>query len=132
MAELTDKINFDEVEYLYKSPDTMVDYSDVVSFTLIKSSVEIFQYYGITSFSAEDIKRFFEKLSFVRKKNGKVFVPSVKKINGVLECFLGDGVGSNILTLENDTYKIVTWAGSGCCFEIDAYRNRKSLSVVEK
>ena len=42
MAELTDKINFDEVEYLYKSPDTMVDYSDVVSFTLIKSSVEIF------------------------------------------------------------------------------------------
>ena len=60
MPELTDKINFEEVEYLYKSPDTMVDYSDVVSFTLIKSSVEIFQYYGITSFSADNIKRFFE------------------------------------------------------------------------
>ena len=124
MPELTDKINFEEVEYLYKSADTMVDYSDVVSFTLIKSSVEIFQYYGITSFSADDIKRFFERLSFVRKKSGKIFVPSVKKINGVLECFLGSGVGSNVLTLENGSYKIVSWAGSGCCFEIDAYRKR--------
>ena len=124
MPELTDKINFEEVEYLYKSPDTMVDYSDVVSFTLIKSSVEIFQYYGITSFSADDIKRFFERLGFVRKKSGKTFVPSVKKINGVLECFLGSGVGSNVLTLENGSYKIVSWAGIGCCFEIDAYRKR--------
>ena len=124
MPELTDKINFEEVEYLYKSPDTMVDYSDVVSFTLIKSSVEIFQYYGITSFSADDIKRFFERLGFVRKKSGKIFVPSVKKINGVLECFFFFFVGSNVLTLENGSYKIVSWAGSGCCFEIDAYRKR--------
>ena len=62
MEDILSKINFSETEFFYKSPDAFVDYSNMQSFSLIKSTVDVFVYYGIRDFAAEDISRFFEKL----------------------------------------------------------------------
>ena len=76
MSSKIDKINFDEAEYFYKSPYSLVDYSSMQSFSLIKSTVEVFAFYNIDCFSAEDIKLFFEKLQLVQKRNGKFIILS--------------------------------------------------------
>ncbi len=125
MSSKIDKINFDEAEYFYKSPYSLVDYSSMQSFSLIKSTVEVFAFYNIDCFSAEDIKLFFEKLQLVQKRNGKLFYPSVKKISGVLDCCI-DG-GKNSLEFKNGLYYIISWDSSGYGFELDAARRRGNL-----
>ena len=55
MEDILSKINFSEAEFFYKSPDAFVDYSNMQSFSLIKSTVDVFVYYGIRDFAAEDI-----------------------------------------------------------------------------
>ncbi len=120
------KINFAEVNYFYKSPDAFVDYSNMQSFSLIKSTVEVFVYYGITDFSAEDIQTFFNRLQLVKKKTGKVFVPSPKKISGVLECYLKAGRES--LSQQADgRFHVNAWDGSGYGFEIETAKRKKKL-----
>lgn len=120
-----DKINFREVNYFYKDPHALVDYSQMQSFSIIKSSVEIFSYYGISDFESGDIKAFFEKLQLVQKKNGKVFIPSVKKIDGVLECcFLPS---ENRLSFDNGIYHIISWNHQGYQYEISAARQMNKL-----
>ncbi len=111
-------IDFNEVQYFYKNPRSLVDYSQMQSFSLIKSSVEIFSYYGIPDFTAGDIRDFFEKLQLVQKKNNKVFLPSPKKIDGVLQCCLSET--QNKLSFQNGIYHIVSWNHSGYRYEIEA------------
>ena len=60
MSNTIGNINFKEAEFFYKNPHALVDYSQMQSFSLIKSSVEIFAYYGINDFSPSDIKEFFD------------------------------------------------------------------------
>ena len=79
MSNTIGNINFKEAEFFYKNPHALVDYSQMQSFSLIKSTVDVFVYYGIRDFAAEDISRFFEKLQLVKKKLNKVFLPSPKK-----------------------------------------------------
>ena len=98
------KINFDDVLYFYKSPQALVDYSLMQSFSLIKSSVEVFAYYGINDFSPSDIRDFFTVIQLVQKKNNKVFIPSPKKVDSVLECCLSTNV--NQLSRKEDHYHI--------------------------
>ena len=113
-----DKINFKEAEYFYKSPHALADYSQMQSFSIIKSAIELFSYYGITDFSCRDVKAFFERLGLVQKKNGKVLIPSEKKISGVLECCLtGHG---NRLSFQDGIYHIVAWDHRGYACEIRA------------
>ena len=76
MSSNIDKIIFTEAEYFYKSEHAVVDYSQMQSFSLIKSCIEIFAYYGIGDFVPSDVKEFFEKIQLIQKKNGKVFVRS--------------------------------------------------------
>lgn len=107
MSEAFDRINLEEAEYFYKSPDSFVDYSLMQSFSLIKSTIEVFAYYKATPFLPEDVRDLFLRLQIVQKKNGRVFVPSPKKVRGVLECYLGDGKLS--LKEENGYFHIVSW-----------------------
>ena len=124
MEDILSKINFSEAEFFYKSPDAFVDYSNMQSFSLIKSTVDVFVYYGIRDFAAEDISRFFEKLQLVKKKLNKVFLPSPKKVSGVLECYLTEGRQS--LSYAHGRFHVNTWDGSGYGFEIeDAGRKGK-------
>lgn len=116
-----EKINYEEAELFYKSPFSFVNYSDVQSFTLIKSSIELFAYYGAVEFSPKDVKSFFEKLQITQSKNGRVFIPSEKKVDSVLECCLA---GANKLKAENGSYKIVHWNTDGYYYELERLKEK--------
>ncbi len=125
MSNTIGNINFKEAEFFYKNPHALVDYSQMQSFSLIKSSVEIFAYYGINDFSPSDIKEFFEKLNIVQKKNQKVFIPSSKKVSGVLDCCLtppGDH-----LSFDGSMYHIEKWNSDGYKYELLSARQRGIL-----
>ena len=51
MNNAAEKINYTEAELFYKSPYALVDYTSVQSFTLIKSCIELFAYYGAEKFT---------------------------------------------------------------------------------
>lgn len=125
MENILNKINFHEAEFFYKSPDAFVDYSNMQSFSLIKSAVDVFLYYGIIDFTSEDICAFFEELQLVTQKHHKAFIPSPKKVRGVLECYLSSGHES--LMLHNNVFHINRWAGSGYGFEIEAAKQKGKL-----
>ena len=118
MTDILCRINFNEVNYFYKSPFALVDYSMMQSFSLIKSSVEIFAYYGILSFKSSDIRDFFDKLQLVQNKNGRVFIPSPKKIDSVLECCMSDS--ENMLSYSDGYYHIERWNTDGYKYEISS------------
>lgn len=122
MNNAAEKINYTEAELFYKSPYALVDYTSVQSFTLIKSCIELFAYYGAEKFTASDIKEFFTRLQLTQKKNGRVFIPSEKKIEGVLDCCL-DGNG-NTLSRSDGMYHIVHWNTDGYRFELNSIKNR--------
>ncbi len=125
MKDKLSVINFTEVSFFYKSPDSLVDYSRMQSFSLIKSCIEVIAYYGIRDFTADDIKDFFEELKIVQQKNNKVFIPSPKKIAGVLEsCILPSGCS---MTEQNGTYHIDKWNTDGYRAEIRYAYERKLL-----
>lgn len=116
-------INFTEAAYFYKSPSSLVDYSQMQSFSLIKSCIEVLAYYGIKEFTASDIRDFFEELQLVQKKNNKVFIPSPKKVSGVIEtCIFPSG---SFLYKKDGTYYIEKWNTDGYHAEIThAYENK--------
>lgn len=122
MNKLIEKINFNEAEFFYKNPHALVDYSQIQSYSLIKSSIELFAYYGIMDFSPSDIKEFFEKLSLVQKKNQKVFIPSSKKVSGVLDCCLTPC--ENYLSFDGSLYHIEKWNCDGYKYEILSAKDR--------
>ena len=108
-----DTINFEEVKYFYEH-NSITDFSAMTSLGLIRSSIEIFSYYGVNVFTGNDIKEFFQKAGIIRKE--KIFVPSVKKIEGVLDCFLS-GKGDR-LSCNNGVYHIEKWDSTGYMYEI--------------
>ena len=110
-----EKINFDEAEFFYKH-NSITDFSSMTSLGLIRSCIEIFGYYGIKSFTGNDVKAFFEKIGIVQKKNGRIFIPSIKKIEGVLDCFLS-GSGDR-LSCRDGVYCIEQWDSTGYMYEI--------------
>lgn len=118
-------LNFKEIEFFYKVPNCLTDFSLMTSFSLIRSSVEVFAYYNINSFTSSDIKEFFQKLQIVQKKNNKVFLPSAKKIDGVLQCYLSGT--KDTLSLENGVYKIISWDCSGYGYTIQAARDSHKI-----
>ena len=122
---IADRIELDEVRFFYLSPDTMIDNSGLESFGLIKSSVDVLVYYGINEFSAEDIKELFEALQLVRKKTGRVFVPSVRKITGVLECYYGKNPQQ--LEADGERFRVVRWDCGGYKYEIENAKRRGFL-----
>ncbi len=118
------RLNFKEIEFFYKAPNSLTDFSQMTSFSLIKSCVEVLVYYDITSFTSTDIKQFFQRLQIVQKKNNKVFIPSAKKIDGVMQCYLSGTKDS--LSFENGVYSIASWDCSGYGYAIKAaYDNNK-------
>ena len=119
---LNERIDLDEVRFFYLSPRTMIDNSGLASFGLIKSSVDVFVYYGINEFTAGDIRELFEALQLVRKKTGRVFVPSAKKITGVLECYYRKS--SQQLELCGDVFRVVKWDCGGYRYEIENAKQR--------
>lgn len=118
------KMNFDEINYYYKSPKSLVNYSLMQSFSIIKSCIEVFAYYEITEFKAIDVKIFFEKLQLVQERNHRIFVPSEKKIIGVINCLPQSK--NNIIVFDKDKYIIKAWDISGYKAEIELayYFNR--------
>lgn len=121
MNDCLSKMDFDEINYYYKSPQALVDYSLMQSFSVIKSCVEVFVYYGVTEFSAEDVKSFFTKLQLIQKKNGRVFIPSEKKIDGVLSCCLPES--ENVILCTDGKYIVKSWNISGYKSEIELAYN---------
>ena len=122
MSQVLEKINFQEAEFFYKSPYALVDYSIIQSFSLIRSTVEVFAYYGITDFTPEDIRHFFERLQLIHRRKETVFIPTAKKVSGVLDCCLSEG--KNQLAKQDGSYHIVSWDSSGYGFEIQAAKDR--------
>ena len=55
---MTEKINYNEVSFFYKGEKAMVDYSQMQSFSLIKSCIEVFAFYGMNDITASDIQQF--------------------------------------------------------------------------
>lgn len=125
MNNILSRINFKEAEFFYKNPLALVDYGQMQSFSLIKSSIEIFAYYGIEDFTAADIKAFFETIAVVQKKNNKVFIPSAKKISGVLDCCLDPS--PCCLSSDGEYYHIISWNTDGYRFEISSAVQRRLI-----
>ena len=125
MSDTIKKINLNEVTYFYKSPYALVDFSNMQSFSLIKSTIEIFAYYNINDFTADDVRELFVNLQLIQKKNNKVFIPSPKKISGVLDCCLSGSM--NVLSSDNGIYHIVSWDSSGYGYEISAAKQTGKL-----
>lgn len=119
------KLNFKEIEFFYKAPNCLTDFSQMTSFGLIRSSVEVLAYYNITSFTSSDIKEFFQILQITQSKNNRVFLPSAKKIDGVLQCYLSGT--KDTLSFENEEYKIVSWDCSGYKYIIEAARENHKI-----
>ena len=117
MSSAIERIDLAEVDFFYHSPHAFVDYTAMQSFSLIKSTVDILVYYGITDFTPHDIRELFEHINIVTKKSGRVFLPSPKKISGVLDIFLKPGKES--LSLNDGVYHVNNWNGSGYGFEIE-------------
>ena len=111
-----DKIRFNEAEYYYKSEHAIVDYSQMQTYSLIKSCIEVFAYYDITDFTAVEMKAFFEKLQLVQQKNYRVFNPSVKKVSGVLDWCLTPG--ENYLSVKDNIYHVEKWNTDGYKYEM--------------
>ncbi len=126
MKKSLNDINFREVEFIYKNPHSLVDYSKMQSFSLIKSSIEVFSYYGVDPFTPSEIKEFFVRLALINDKSNKVFVPSIKKIKGVLECCL-DSNARNYLSENGDCYKIIHWDHDGYRYEIELAYTKKYI-----
>ncbi len=127
MSNTLDKINFDEAAYFYKSPDALVDYSLMQSFSLIKSSIEVLAYYGVREFTPADIRDFFKHIQLVQKKNGRVFIPSPKKVESVLECYTLEG--KNCLHYQNGSYFVQSWDCSGYGFELER-KQQKANGII--
>lgn len=117
-----EKINFEEATMFYKGQGSLVDYSMMADFSLIKSCIEIFNYYGVKDITAEDVCEFFRRIDIVQKKREKVFNPSEKKVSAVLDCFL-DPV-RNYLSLKDGIYHIEKWNSDGYKFELEARKNK--------
>ncbi len=117
MNDVIQNINFREASFFYKDEHSLVDYSQMQSFSLIKSCIEVFAYYNVVDFSAEDVKEFFSELSLVQKKNNRVFIPSAKKVSGVLDCCLSPS--DNMLSMNESGYHICSWNTDGYRFEIE-------------
>lgn len=125
MTDILCKINFNEVNYFYKNPFALVDYSMMQSFSLIKSSIEVFAYYGIVSFRSSDIRDFFQELQLIQKKNGRVFIPSPKKVESVLECCISPS--GDTLSYSDGYYHIESWNTDGYKCEIASAREQNRI-----
>ncbi len=122
---MNNSINFKEAEYFYKNPRSLVDYTQMQSFSLIKSCIEVFNYYNIFEFTPEQVKHFFEKINIVQAKNNRPFIPSAKKISGVMDCCLQPS--DCFLEKTVTGYKIVKWNSDGYKYEIMYAKNNKLI-----
>lgn len=122
---MNNSINFKEAEYFYKNPRSLVDYTQMQSFSLIKSCIEVFNYYNIFEFTPEQVKDFFEKINIVQAKNNRPFIPSAKKISGVMDCCLQPS--DCFLEKTVTGYKIVKWNSDGYKYEIMYAKNNKLI-----
>ncbi len=126
MNDSMKKINYKEASFYYTSEHALVDYSQMQSFSLIKSCVEVLAAYGVTDFSAEDVRDFFAQLHIIQQKNQREFLPSPKKVDSVLECCLGSG--RNRLSKAEGRYHIESWDSDGYRSEISFAYERGWLS----
>lgn len=118
MNETLSIINFTEARYFYQNPLGCIDYTQMRSFNIIKSCLEIFAFYGVRDFFPSDIHDFFAELQLVQKSTGKVFVPSAKKAEGVLEYCQGSS-DCCISKNSDGSYHIDKWNTVGYKAEIE-------------
>lgn len=78
------KLNMDEIQAYCKSDKAIINFQLLPSFMIIQEIAIILASYGVTEFSAEDIKELFTALDMHNEK-GRSIIPSRKKIAGVLE-----------------------------------------------
>lgn len=78
------KLKINEIEYYCKSEKTVINFQLLPSFIMIQEIAVILASYGITEFTASDVKELFAALDLHNKK-GRSILPSRKKIAGVLE-----------------------------------------------
>ena len=127
MTDITRRVNMREISYFYTSPDVLIDNSGLNSFSLIRSIIEVLDYYGIKDFTAEDVYCIFKEIGIVQRSNGRVFAPSVKKISGVLECYINNKNRKYSLSLHEKTFHIESWDHTGYLYEIEYAKNSGRL-----
>lgn len=123
MNETISIINMTEAKYFYKSPNSFVDYSQMQSFSLIKSCIEVFAYYKVNDFFPSDVRDFFEEIQIIQQKNNSAFVPSPKKVNGVLEYCTNPSSGCCLSKNDDGSYHIEKWDTLGYKSEIELAYN---------
>ncbi len=84
-----ERLNFNEIGYFCKSTKANTDFACYPLSIKIECIMGILSYYGIYSFQANDIKQFFSLLQIKSIHTGTIFVPSVKKIQTILEKMVG-------------------------------------------
>lgn len=125
MGGIKEKINVSEARYFYTSPDTLIGNGTLSSFGLIRSIIEVFDYYGVKEFTASDAHEIFTELQIVQSSNGRVFSPSVRKISGVFDCYVTTGRYS--LSKNGDLFRIESWDHTGYEAEINYARSSGKL-----
>lgn len=84
-----ERLNFNEIGYFCKSTKANTDFACYPLSIKIECIMGILSYYGIYSFQANDIKQFFSLLQIKSIHTGTIFVPSIRKIQTILEKMVG-------------------------------------------
>ncbi len=77
------KLKINEIELYCKSDKAIINFQRLPSFMMIQEIAVILASYGVTEFTADDIKELFIRLD-MHGENGRSIIPSRKKIAGVL------------------------------------------------
>lgn len=126
--QFQNKLNFNEINFFYNDPRSIIDHSMLVDFSLIRSIIEVIAYYDALDFTAQDISELFSIIGIHQKKRDRIFTPSPRKISAVLDCFI-DKSGDN-LSLSDGNYHIVSWNTDAYSAEIAAAKNDGFISPI--
>lgn len=110
------KLNMDEIQAYCKSDKAVINFQLLPSFMIIQEIAIILASYGVTEFSAEDVKELFTALDMHNEK-GRSIIPSRKKITGVLETQPRNSIIT--LTEKDGIFTVTKFDDSGYRCEIE-------------
>lgn len=109
------KLNMNEIEYYCKSEQAIINFQLLPSFMIIQEIAVILASYGITKFTADDIKELFIALDMHNETNRSI-IPSRKKILGVLQTQTRNSIIT--LTEDNGIFTVTKFDDTGYRCEI--------------
>lgn len=110
------KLNIAEIEYYCKSDKAIINFQLLPSFMMIQEIAIILASYGITTFTADDVKELFAALN-MHNESGRAILPSRRKIEGVLRTQPRNAIIA--LSEESGVFTVTRFDDSGYRMEVN-------------